>query len=80
MLPHTTAALRERAGDRVPDGAEDLAADLAARAGASRLRDLGVKEDALEACADAAALRPELDFTPPRATRDELLALYKTAW
>jgi alcohol dehydrogenase class IV len=80
MLPHSTAALRQRAGDRVPAGAEELAGKLARLAGAQRVRDIGVEEDALERCADAAAGRAELDLTPPRATRDELLALYRAAW
>ena len=31
-------------------------------------------------CAEAAAERPELDLTPPRADRAELLALYEAAW
>ena len=35
---------------------------------------------ALAECADAAAERPELDLTPPRADRAELLALYEGAW
>jgi hypothetical protein len=34
---------------------------------------------ALDACADAAAERPELDLTPPRADRAELRALYGDA-
>ena len=44
------------------------------------LRDLGVEHEALAACADAAAQRPELDLTPPRATRDEILEIYEAAW
>jgi len=36
--------------------------------------------EALAECADAAAERPELDLTPPRADRAELLALYEGAW
>jgi alcohol dehydrogenase class IV len=78
MLPHTSGALQSR-GD-VPAEARELARDLAARAGASRVRDIGVERDALERCADAAAQRPELDLTPPRAVRKELLALYEAAW
>ena len=80
LLPHTAAALRERAGDRVPAGVEALAADLARRAGAERIRDLGVEREALARCAAAAAKRPDLDKTPPRATEDELLRLYEAAW
>jgi alcohol dehydrogenase class IV len=78
MLPHTLVALERRgapgAGELV-----DLAAMLAGRAGAARLRDLGVEADVLDRCADAAAGRAELDLTPPRADRDELRALYEAA-
>jgi alcohol dehydrogenase class IV len=79
MLPHTAAALAERRGGVTPESIE-LARDIAARAGASRLRDIGVDRDVLPAVADAAAGRGELDHTPPRPTRDELLALYEAAW
>jgi alcohol dehydrogenase class IV len=78
MLPHTSRALAERGA--VEPWAPDLAAELAARAGAARIRDIGVERDVLERCADAAAQRAELDLTPPRASRDELLALYEAAW
>lgn len=79
MLPHTAGALRDR-GLAVRDDAVALARALADRAGAARLRDIGVERDALATCAHAAAERPELDLTPPRADRDELLALYDAAW
>jgi len=79
MLPHTLGALAGRgaagAAQLVP-----LATDLAARAQASRLRALGVTEEQLDECADAAAGRAELDLTPPRATRDELRELYAAAF
>jgi alcohol dehydrogenase class IV len=79
MLPHSLVALERRgapgAGDLV-----QLASDLARRAGAERLRDLGVDEAALDACADAAAPRGELDLIPPRPGRDELRALYAAAY
>jgi alcohol dehydrogenase class IV len=79
MLAHTLAALARRgapdAGDLVA-----LAADLARRAEAVRLRDLGVDEGLLDRCADVAAGRAELDQTPPRADRDELRALYAAAY
>ena len=80
MLPHTAAALAARPAGSVAPEAIELARDLARRAGATRLRDLGVERDALPGCADAAAARAELDLTPPRASRDELLALYEAAW
>lgn len=79
MLPHTSAWLAEQRGG-VTDEAIALARDLARRAGAEHLRSLGVERDALATCADAAAERAELELTPPRATRDELLALYEAAW
>ena len=80
MLPHTAAALRRRAGDRMLPGVEALARVLARRAGAERLSELGVERDALARCADAAAERADLGNTPPRAARDELLRLYEAAW
>ena len=79
MLPHTLVALERRGAP----GANDLVAlatDLARRAQASRLRDLGVDARMLDTCADAAAERAELDHTPPRADRDELRALYGAAY
>jgi alcohol dehydrogenase class IV len=88
VLPHTTAALRRRFPEKLAalDAAagqpiEALAARLAQLAGATQARELGVSEDKLDACADAAAQRPELDLTPPRATRDELREkIYAAAW
>ena len=79
MLPHTLAAL-ERRGATHAGGLVGLAAQLAARAEAVLLRDLGVTEDQLDACADAAEKRAELDLTPPRASRDELRGLYADAY
>ena len=79
MLPHTIAALEQR-GD-VPAEARELAVDLAERAGASRLRDIGVEREALDRCADAAAARSaDLARTPPAADREEIRALYEAAW
>jgi len=78
MLPHTLGALRSRgAGDA--GAALELARDLARRAGASRLGELGVSEQTLDECADVAAERPDLDLTPPRLSRDEIRALYDAA-
>jgi alcohol dehydrogenase class IV len=79
MLPHTLRALERRGAP----GAADLVAlatELARRAQASRLRELGVDEATLDACADAAAQRSELDAIPPRPDRDELRALYAAAF
>jgi alcohol dehydrogenase class IV len=78
MLPHSLAALRAR--ERPVIDAERLAADLAARAGARRLRDIGVPEDALEACVEAARDRAELRRTPPVARPEEIRDLYRRAW
>jgi len=78
MLPHTLAALSSR-GASDAGAALELARDLARRAGASRLRELGVSEQALDECTDAAAQRPDLDLTPPRLSRDEIRALYEAA-
>lgn len=87
VLPHTIAALRRRfpavfsdLDDACAESVDALAARLATRAGASRIRDLGVDEGALEKCADAAAGRAELQHTPPPADREELLAIYRAAW
>lgn len=87
MLPVTAAALRRRAPEPLAAldavigcPAEDVARRFAGRAEARRLRDLGVPEDALEGCAQAAAARAELALTPPPAGPRELLALYREAW
>ncbi|HUR84699.1 MAG TPA: iron-containing alcohol dehydrogenase [Solirubrobacteraceae bacterium] len=79
MLPHTLRALERRgapgAGDLV-----GLATDLAGRAQTVRLRDLGVDAAVLDACADAASGRAELDLIPPRPDREELRELYESAF
>ena len=87
MLPHAIPALARRdpdalgrLGEAMGGDPAKLAAQLTARTGATRLRDLGIERDALGACADAAAGRAELAMTPPAADRDELLALYDAAW
>jgi alcohol dehydrogenase class IV len=87
MLPHTARALRERMPERMEaldaamgTRAEDAAADLARRAGAGRLRDLGLTEERLHECARQAAGRPELELTPPPADEAELHALYAHAF
>jgi alcohol dehydrogenase class IV len=87
MLQHTAGALAWRFPERLEalgvalegDPAE-VAARLCRHVGATRLRDLGVEREVLAECAEAAAERPELDLTPPRADRAELLALYEGAW
>ena len=77
MLPHTMRALERRGYDLVAD--IELAERLADFAGASHLAAFGVDDAALDACADAAAQRPERANTPPPADRDELRALYGAA-
>jgi alcohol dehydrogenase class IV len=56
-----------------------VAAKICALTGATSLRQLGVSDEALHECASAAAERTELDLTPPRAERGEILALYEHA-
>jgi alcohol dehydrogenase class IV len=83
LLPHTLPALARRAPEAMaPVGAVvgDGATRLRDRAGLAGIRDTGVEREALARCADAAADRPELELTPPRATRDELLEIYEAAW
>jgi alcohol dehydrogenase class IV len=78
MLPHTIGALRRR--DATTVDATELARDLARRAGAERLRDIGVDRSRLEACVEAAVQRPQLKLTPPPADAEEIRALYEAAW
>jgi alcohol dehydrogenase class IV len=87
LLCHTVGALGRRFPERMQALGAALGgdpADVAARmcelTGATRLRDLGIDRDVLGDCAAAAAERPELDLTPPRADRAELMALYEGAW
>jgi alcohol dehydrogenase class IV len=75
-FPAQHAALAEALGE---DPGEAVAR-LCRLVGGGRLRDLGVEHDDLPTCADAAAGRQELDLTPPRADRAELLAIYEHAW
>jgi alcohol dehydrogenase class IV len=78
LLPHTIAALRRRDSETMD--ATALARELAARAGTERLRDIGLAEDRLEACVEAAAARPQLANTPPAADADEIRDLYRGAF
>ena len=78
MLPHTIPALIRRNADTID--ATAIAGELARRAGAERLRDIGVDESKLEDCVQAAAERPQLKLTPPPADADEIRALYRAAW
>src|SRR4051795_1091758 len=78
MLPHTIPALLRRNPDTVD--ATAIARELARRARAERLRDIGVDESRLEDCVQAAAERPQLKLTPPPADADEIRALFRAAW
>jgi alcohol dehydrogenase class IV len=87
LLPHTVGALREHHTDELERVAraiggdpEDAAADLARRATAERLRDLGIDHKALDECARQAAQRPELELTPPAPDEAAIRALYERAW
>src|SRR3954454_4038299 len=83
MLPHTTAALRERQPERmaaldaaIGARAEDAATALAARAGAECRGARAVTEERLPEGARQAAQRPELALTPPAADETDVHALY----
>jgi alcohol dehydrogenase class IV len=82
MLPHTIPALLRRAPEAAAqlEAAREGAARLALRAGAGRLRSLGVPRASLRALAARASERAELAMTPPAAGEDELRALYEAAW
>jgi alcohol dehydrogenase class IV len=87
MLPQTLGALAWRfpqqldaLGAALGSEPAEVAARVAAVAGATRLGELGVDAGVLPACADEAAARSELDNTPPRADRAEILALYEHAY
>lgn len=87
LLPVTAPALARRSPDTaavvqaaISGGVAEGLAGLRARSGAERLRDLGVERGMLAEAAAAAAERPELDLTPPRADEAEILGLYESAW
>jgi alcohol dehydrogenase class IV len=88
LLPHTLGALEWRFPERYADltaalGDDDpaaVAARICALTGATRLGELGVAADSLPHCADVAAARDELENSPPRASRAEILALYEHAY
>jgi alcohol dehydrogenase class IV len=86
MLPHSLRALAWRFPKQndalaaaLGDDPPEIAERLRALTGSTRLADAGVRDGVLPACAEAAAARPELANTPPRADRAELLALYEHA-
>jgi alcohol dehydrogenase class IV len=87
MLSHTLGALAwrgasqaERLAEAVGDDPAAVAARICVLTGATSLGELGLAADALPRCADAAADRDELENTPPRAGRAEILALYEHAY
>jgi alcohol dehydrogenase class IV len=76
------AGAAARDAERSPAVAAGLVAvarEIARRAGASGLREIGVDPSDLDACADAAAARPQLANTPPAADRDEIMGIYEAA-
>jgi alcohol dehydrogenase class IV len=92
VLPHSARLMTDRAptemgrfaaalGDsgRDPDSAAGSAAKLAARAGTTRLSELGVGETDLPAIAAAAATHPLLANTPEPPDEDELRRLLREA-
>ncbi|MDP9384549.1 MAG: iron-containing alcohol dehydrogenase [Actinomycetota bacterium] len=86
LLPHTIGALAwrfPRQHDALAAALGEDPAEAASRlrelTGTVRLQDVGLRREDLVACADAAAERSELDSTPPRAGRAELLALLEHA-
>jgi alcohol dehydrogenase class IV len=81
LLPHTIDALQRRVPSTDRSGElRDLARRLARVAGAASLKDLGVEQEALAECADAANARPELAHTPPRAELEEINRIYRAAF
>jgi alcohol dehydrogenase class IV len=87
MLQHTIPALRRRApaelaalDDAVGGPVEGVARRLAQRAGAQKLRALGVSEADLETCVARALERPDRADTPPAADEAEIRGLYEAAW
>lgn len=87
LLPVTSAALRGRRPRQIAaveqaagEPVDVTARRFAERAGAARLRDIGISEDQLARCARAASERPELALTPPPAGPRELEQLYRAAW
>ncbi|MCD6726102.1 MAG: iron-containing alcohol dehydrogenase [Solirubrobacteraceae bacterium] len=87
LLPVTAAALRRRRPERLAEldealgrPVEEVARRFAVRAGVPSLRAIGIDEEALSTCAEAAAKRSELALTPPPADAREIEQLYREAW
>jgi alcohol dehydrogenase class IV len=86
MLPHTITALSRRSpdwftrlGDALGEDPASFAARLAALMGIQRLGEAGVQASALEGLAEQAAIRGELQMTPPPADQAELVELLRAA-
>jgi alcohol dehydrogenase class IV len=94
LLPHTLAAMVERAPpalgklavalgnvDAEASAAPERVARLAAMAGRTRLRELGIEREELPAAAAAAAARPDLAASVPGAPgKEEILRLLEAAY
>jgi alcohol dehydrogenase len=87
LLPHTLGALGwrfpdwyARLGEAIGGDPAEVAGRLCTLTGATTLGGVGVEAAQLDACADAASERAELDLTPPRADRAELRAIYDAAY
>lgn len=92
MLPHVVAAMERRAPGPIgrlalalgaepgaPGAAAELIRELAARAGATRLSELGVEDEHIARIAAEAAVRPQLQNTPEPPSESELAALVREA-
>jgi alcohol dehydrogenase class IV len=87
LLPHTISALAWRfpkEHERLTEamGGEEpaeIAARIGALTGHVKLRDVGVDAAAVSRAAETAAARDDLDKTPPRASRAEVIAIYESA-
>jgi alcohol dehydrogenase class IV len=83
MLPHFVRLMTPRAPDAITLvnealGGRDMA-ELTARAGATRLSELGVERNALDGLADAAMQHPAVGNTPDPPGRDELREVLERA-
>jgi alcohol dehydrogenase class IV len=91
LLPHTLRAMAPRApralaelasalgAERSADAAPDRVAALAARAGVTRLSEIGVRADALDRVVEEALARPDLSNTPDPPDAAELRELLERA-
>jgi alcohol dehydrogenase class IV len=86
LLPYTVGALAWRRPEALEalavalgDDPARAASRIAARARATRLEELGVDPAVLPRAAEEAAVRDQLELTPPRAEPAEILSLYEAA-